>query len=282
MNNRKVILCVKGGLGNQIFQLIAALNFCKKKSIPILYIYTPNLSSYDSVRTFDLDLRDFNLGITTRVIRKRNLFLNKIVLLFIKKIPNLFFKIINEQNYFNSNLSQLMIFDDYFQSIMFLKYDDCLETFKAEFNKVYALQSNCEHIFKSINFNNDFALHIRGTDFLNHPELINNNPSLILNKYIIKKIYVFTDDIAYANTILNQFNFEIIFVANYHLTILQEFYLLSNFKNLIITNSTFSLTASLLNTHIDARIFSPQKWYNSIDKNVKIVEMIDYFKFNLY
>ena len=82
--NNIVILNIKGGLGNQIFQIIAALNYCKKNSIKLLYINTPNLNNYKAIRKMDIDLNLFKFFIKINLINKKNILLSKRFLQILK------------------------------------------------------------------------------------------------------------------------------------------------------------------------------------------------------
>ena len=120
---------------------------------------------------------------------------------------------------------------------------------------------------------NDVAIHTRGGDFLDdiHAVILNEDYYLKAIKYLKKKLinprfYVFTNDLAHSKKILKNLDTrKFIFVKKFKLKDFEEFELLRNFHNFIISNSTFSWTASLLSKR-RKNICAPKNWY----KNIKI------------
>jgi hypothetical protein len=282
MSNKKVILSIKGGLGNQIFQIIAAVNFCNLNKIDSLNIYTPNLSSYKAIRTFDIDICSFNLNCKVIRLDKKNIFLSKPFILLYKKINFLLIKIIDESNLYFPTNSKINIIDGYFQSSKFLFTGFAFNLFKAEFEKKYINSAKFAKRFLSIDFDTDFALHIRGTDFINHKELINNNPKDLIHELNLERLYIFTDDRAYSSELLKSVGLELVFISDFKFSDFEEFILMAKFRHFIITNSTFSLTASLLNSDSKRQIWSPRNWYYSNKLNNELTEIINYANFKLY
>lgn len=282
MKYKKVILNIKGGLGNQIFQIIAALNYCKKNNIYNLYINIPNLINYKVIRKLDIDLKLFEFSININLIKKRNIFLSKNFIYFFKYFNNMIIKIINEKSILKFDNSRIIILDGYFQTKQNLLLEDSLIDFSLQFDRVYSIYISSILFKLNIDFDNDYGLHIRGSDFLEHKELVNNNPLKLLNKLSIKKLFIFTDDKTYAISLLKDLDLDIIFITDYNLTDIQEFTLITKFKNMIITNSTFSLTASILNLHINKNIWCPTNWYYSKMKNNELLDIINHYKFNTY
>ncbi len=280
--NNIVILNIKGGLGNQIFQIIAALNYCKKNSIKLLYINTPNLNNYKAIRKMDIDLNLFKFFIKINLINKKNILLSKRFLQILKLFNNNVVKVINENNMSQSTISKINILDGYFQNTQCLFLDNSLQDFSSQFNKIYTSYLLPYLPILNIDFDNDYGLHIRGTDFLGHKQLINNDPLLLLKKINHKKIFIFTDDKPYAIKLLKDLNNNFIFISDYNLTDLEEFIIISKFKNMIITNSTFSLTASIINLQDNKNIMCPSFWYYSKQQNNELLDIINNFKFIVY
>ena len=216
-----VILNIKGGLGNQIFQIIAALNYCKKNSFKILYINTANLNNYKAIRKMDIDLNLFNFFIKINYINKKNILLSKRFIQILKLFNNKFIKVINENNISQSTISKINILDGYFQNTQCIFLDNSLKDFSSQFDKIYTSYLLPYLPILNIDFVIDFGLHIRGTDFLGHKQLINNDPLLLLKKIDQQKIFIFTDDKPYAIKLLKDLNNNIIFISDYNLTDLE-------------------------------------------------------------
>ena len=98
------------------------------------------------------------------------------------------------------------------------------------------------------------AIHVRGGDFLNdiHAVILSEDYYLKSVKYFKNnlsnpKFYIFTNDIIYSKKILKNLDTKNIkFINKYRFKDYEEFEFLRNFSNYIISNSTFSWTASLI------------------------------------
>jgi hypothetical protein len=281
--NNKIILSIKGGLGNQIFQILATLNLCKIYKITSIVIYTPNLNNYDTSRAFDLDFSSYKLDCDIKIHKNSIFYLNKYFIYFFKKINFKYFNIIDENNYkFNIN-SRINIIDGYFQSNKFLYSSDCLELFKKEFTRNYLSNNKLLNIFSQFDFKNDLGVHIRGGDFLTDNNYIRNTPLKILREIMPKKIIIFTDDKMYSMNLLKDIQCQKFFISDYNLSDIEEFILITNFYNFIITNSTYSITAVILGLNDNKQIWCPSNWLKSEIINNEFIKLckINNFKFYL-
>ena len=101
--------------------------------------------------------------------------------------------------------------------------------------------------------NNDVAIHVRGGDFLNdiHAVILSEDYYLKSVKYFKNnlsnpKFYIFTNDIIYSKKILKNLDTKNIKFINKYRFKDEKFEFLRNFSNYIISNNTFSWTASLI------------------------------------
>jgi hypothetical protein len=111
------------------------------------------------------------------------------------------------------------------------------------------------------------AIHIRRGDYLN-AEHINwhgicssgffESATKVLNK---KKYFIFSDDLDYINTHYSSGQF--INVSEILNSEIDEFLLMRSFKNIIISNSTFSYVAALFSSfiHPSAKVVAPFPWF---------------------
>ena len=122
---------------------------------------------------------------------------------------------------------------------------------------------------KIINNSHSVAMHVRKDDYLikkntNIYENITksyyeNSIDYFKNNLPNNKLYIFSDD---TNWVKNNLNFkDSILISKYNLNTIEEFDLLSNFKNIVLSNSTFSLWASLLNNKNNKKIITPKYWF---------------------
>jgi hypothetical protein len=236
-----IILNLKGGLGNQIFQYAAALKYAliREKN---LFVYTGNLAAYKTKRNFSLSVFiDKNPKKVSLVKSKKNIFMNRYFLLLLNKI-NLF--IITEKNYFVKQFPFINIIDDYFLDARFVD-EDVLSALR---------QSLDDEFLKSIaskvpNYLSDdlLGIHLRGTD--RSGEQPNFDYEAILksvSNYSVSTIICFTDDILYAKDQLKNLDRPVIYLTDLNLSDIEEFYLISKIKNFVVSNSTFSVFARRL------------------------------------
>lgn len=116
------------------------------------------------------------------------------------------------------------------------------------------------------------GVHVRRGDYLNlvsdgyivlDNDYYKSAMRLMLQKLNNCKFFVFSDDIQWCKSNLNNPDFEIEFIENQ--SALEDYFCLLTIKNLIISNSTFSWTAAYFNKNID-NVIAPKKWFN--DKRV--------------
>lgn len=262
-----LILNLKGGLGNQIFQYIAAMRVASTKNKK-LYIYLGNLKAFKTKRNFSLNVFIKNSPIEI-VLIERNIFLNKYLLAILKKLN---FLIITENNFFSKTNSSISIIDDYFINSKFLDsllIDNLKESLYIQYPKL-----NKQYIDEE-----GLGIHIRGTD------RIEDNQSVffedILYKALISEnivIYCFTDDINYAKSKLINIKNKIVFMTKYKLSDIEEFYLISQMNKFIVSNSTFSILARRMSSN-HTSTYVVRDFFASRDK-----ELLEVFNFesNIY
>lgn len=237
-----IILNLKGGLGNQIFQYAAALKYALTKEKSLL-VYSGNLATYKTKRNFSLSLFiDSNPKKVSLIKSNKKVFMNRYFLILLKKI-NLF--IITEKNYFSKQFAFVNIIDDYFLEAKFIDENVLSmlrQSLEDEFSKGIAA--------KFPNYLSDelLGIHIRGTDRIG--EQPNFDYEAILKStsaaYSVSTIVCFTDDILYAKDQLKNLEKSVVYLTDLNLSDIEEFYLISKIKNFVVSNSTFSVFARRL------------------------------------
>jgi hypothetical protein len=232
-----VILNLKGGIGNQLFQFIAALNFALKNESK-LYIYSGNMSSYSTPREFSLDLFIRNSPVELIVIERKVFLLERHILAALKLFKLI---IITEENILDKKKSLINVIDDYFIKSKFLD-DNILNFLKQSLDNKFYYNISLkvpDFLDKDI-----LGVHIRGTDRVS--ENIDVNYGDIIKNIVLAsniKIYCFTDDIDFARLKLRDVSVLIIYVTEFNFSDLEEFYFISKISKFIVSNSTFSILA---------------------------------------
>jgi hypothetical protein len=221
-----MITCfLQGGLGNQMFQISNAISESRKYLIECKFkseAYTP-MQAFQPSKYANNIFRNIDLSLT-------------------------------EEEYNNA-----FILTGYFQSVNYFKEieNEIKEIFSPSsdfLNKIYQL-------YPELSYDNTLSIHIRRGDYLTIPDILPivdisyiNKAIDIIGKY--SKVFIFSDDKAWAKENLNNENF--IVVEN--LDDYEELWMMSLCKNNIISNSTFSWWGSFLNKNLDKKIIAPSLW----------------------
>lgn len=234
-----------GGLGNQIFQIAAAIHL-RRKGVPILLL-TDALSHYDVVRQPDL-LRIIDTAALDVSISRSNSVLGRFQILSRAGRWLPYFGI-NDGNVKEKCAGSVGFgwFDGYFQDFWS----------SASFGEISEILRSVLLIprlsgAKAV----DFAIHIRGGDFLQDPNLAVVSMSWYAdrlreaaNSDNIDRAHVITDDPVHANQMLRRLrdalpsiSFEVVCSENS----IDDFNLLRCARRRVISNSTFALWASAL------------------------------------
>lgn len=263
-----IFIRLAGGLGNQLFQLAAALHVQAKNNMPISF-YTDHLKNYETPREFmllEILPKDFTVQFS-----KPSWIIQSLLKYRINKVlPSLFNWSITTKNIATLRPSKFYVLDDYFQDILELENE--LEVVAKYIQQAASSNKKVIDIFTANNkFVNAVALHIRRGDFLNKSNAnvfftqtnayYTNAIAALTN---IQKIFLFceTEEDISSITIL-----PFCVVKQYCLTDIEEFLLMTKFQNLIIANSTYSFWAAVsAKSH---NVIAPKKWYlNKKDNNI--------------
>jgi hypothetical protein len=237
-----LILNLKGGLGNQLFQLIAAYHFHELHNFKKMYIYYGNLPFYNKPRKYEL--KEF-ISKTPMKIEILNvnwlIFMNKIFLALLSKLNLL---IVNENNFHDIKIIKgIKIIDGYFQSNEFMSFSSLNYIRRS----MISSQNELKKIISSDLFNNTVGLHFRFTDRFSEKSF--DNARNILSTFDFSNydnVLLFSDDSEFCKNLLPFFTIPVTLVNQLNLNDKEEFFLISMMKNFIVPNSTFSIIARIL------------------------------------
>ena len=276
-----IIVNIKDGLGNQMFQFATAYAvakrngtgvICDARSLEEKIINPPN----------NYVIREFSLDIFNIYPSKINIFNKLITFQLNKKYTTRFFisNILDRISPFNflersrktntkliKTKSKILYLDGYWQSEAYFKNyrEDLLKIFN--FDDLINEKKNIDLIEK-IDFFNDVCINIRRTDHLNSKELnvitseyYNKSINHFLKKDSNRKFYIFSDDIKWCKEkYSNKEKFKII-EHNYAGKRFKNYlYLMSKFKNFIIPNSTFAWWGAWLSKQDNKIVIVPKRW----------------------
>ena len=294
-----IIVKLKGGLGNQLFQYAAAKNLAIINQTKLLIDSSSGFSNDHYKMSFDL--LNFCIKYEIASLDEINNFLGKsnIIRYFRKFFSYLFsfnnMQYIHERFYHydekvaNIKSKKNIYLEGYFQSekYFFKNYNEVLSEFEfkqeaSDINLKYLLQiKDCESV----------SLHVRTYDDakINSAIKIYGNPSIDYYEkavdYIKSKIkdpvfFIFSDNIDWAknNIVINHAKVEYIShndIENGH----EDLRLMKACKHNIIANSSFSWWGAWLNKNKNKIVIAPKKWVQSDHIDFKDVVPKNWIKF---
>lgn len=262
-----VVVKIIGGLGNQMFQYATAFAVARRMDAH-LFLDISQFNTYD--------LHNFSMSayrLRGQILRSRL----GLYSLYIKKGFCTRFRIINEKNLkFDSdlfNLKSSLVLNGYFQSEKYFQTfrDEIVNSFKIQDEQ---LSPYSFEILKQLRSCTDYvSLHIRRGDYLKSENLaIHGICSLDYYRSAIhffckrnknSKFVIFSDDIQWAKDNLELDETNLFIDGNGADRNYEDIVLMSNCRNNIIANSSFSWWGAWLNTSPEKIVIAPEKWFAS-------------------
>lgn len=295
--DRRVIVPLQGGLGNQLFQLAFARHFGESTNA-FLEI---DLGDKSIINKFDLGLNKFELPKQPSI--------NYVTLSFFsRKLRNLLTRLSTKPNgrhsqAFNSIISKFFIvsnanlrknnskvvvaegigFDErsfsnmpkghnyiigYFQSFKWLEQEDNIKALKNL--KLKEEPETLRNFAVSANIEKPTIIHMRFGDYLNeknfkvHKEYYNSALKYLHSISKIEYLWIFSDDENLAREIIKipEGIVERWFVGS-SIEPAEAFEIMRLGYNYIISNSTYSYWAATLRHQVESTVIAPAQWFNS-------------------
>jgi hypothetical protein len=273
-----IIVQLKGGLGNQMFQYAAGLSLAAHHHTNVK-VDTSLLNRGDdeigTVRYFDLQQLQLSPEVATQQEISNAHPKYPFGKLADKLKPPFRRKVFKEANYtFDPNFFEAhdhIYLKGYRQTEKY--FSPITENVRKGFQfKLEAIQDVKEKA-SELRTINSVSIHIRRGDYSN--TIVSNYHGILEKDYYQKAIdhiqmkvtdcsfYIFSDDAEWVTSNLT-------FSASVHIvsglatkTHFEDFYLISQCKHQIIANSTFSWWAAWLNPNPDKIVIAPKKWFNN-------------------
>lgn len=274
-----VVVQLKGGLGNQLFQYAAALALANFHDT-IVKVFVDELRAPDEVlgtnRRYVLDklVKTPTISTLKEYNRYDKNLLNKLGPLLPTKYKSVFKDVGNgfSSNFWKTKSSILLKGNfqsyQYFRSIeqqLFLALNFSINSSNDEISELLHQITNSESL----------AIHIRRGDYVTN-KIASDWLGVLPLKYYqeairtmqkkrtLSHVFVFSDDIAWAKTNLQlpyPTKYVDVSVPNKDVV---EFELMKHCKHHIIANSSFSWWAAFLNANPEKIVIAPKRWYNKV------------------
>lgn len=239
-----------GGLGNNLFQIASAYSYSLKNDKELVLINEKFGATHKPLSSY-----------------KDNIF-NQII--FVDKYDVSKFNIYNENGFHFQEIPHIdgdVFLNGHFQSGKYFKeHSNEIKRLFQQPNLAYKniMTIAGEKYGVNINIDNTCSIHVRRGDYLSSP---NHHPAQNMNYYMkaIRQMskdtvfLIFSDDIAWCKENFPDLPEKFKFVEGNadH----EDLLLMSNCKNNIICNSTFSWWAAWLNTNSEKKVIIPDKWF---------------------
>ena len=275
-----IIVRLKGGVGNQLFQYALGGALQKHYGVPVSY----DISKYknDPLRKFELHALDPNIAEEGSI----RAFFSPSLMERIKgklkaKQGNEIIKEQPKQEWrFNGDIFKMngrsLYLDGYWQSPRYF------ELFQTDLRKQFAQLIIPEQSTMGDNYVNSVAIHVRRGDYVNSnltSEIYSALPLAYYQSAINLmeasnrnlKFYLFSDDLSWCREHFKNVN--VSFMENSD-SPLFDLALMSRMEHHIIANSTFSWWAAWLNENPSKIVVAPKQWFKDSNMNESAKELI--------
>lgn len=265
-----IVVKLKGGLGNQMFQYAFGYSLSRKLNKKLILDITHfNKASFDTKRNFELGTYpiEFDGLISTKKIFSRILYKISAI-----KITEKNFSIDNFQHY---KSSQKIIVDGYWQSEDYFKeYSESIRNF---FGGLISSDISYIRFHDEIRKSISASIHVRRGDYVTNIkaslvhevcdlDYFRNAISIVEKNLPGTTFFVFTDDVEWVKNNFKGSKFRIVSEGN--LSHFEELSLMVRCQNNIISNSSFSWWAAWLNSDENKLVITPKKWFK--DRNYPV------------
>jgi hypothetical protein len=281
-----IIVNLKGGLGNQMFQYAAgkALALEHNTNLKLDLLWFNTISKIDTVRTYDLSC----FSIPTDSIAsakelkkiKQKIFLLKIV----KKIyPSFSTSVFSEKHYnYDPNFLSFpanAYITGYWQSFRY--FEQFAEYIQKDFTFTTPMNIKNQIFSELILTTSSVSIHIRRGDYITntHANSFHGTTSLEYYYEAVKYIgeyiknpnfFIFSDDIQWVKENLS-LSYPTIYIDHNQMAF-EDMRLMSLCKHNIIANSSFSWWGAWLNQNSEKIVIAPKKWFN--DSSINTIDLI--------
>lgn len=277
-----IIVRLKGGLGNQMFQYALGRKLALKNSCELML----DLSALDTANSTGNIKRNFSLNqfnIISKIATQEEVKVLEQPYGFLSKAINTFKKKVLRQNHvifepYILSLTEPLFLDGYWQSPRY--FSDIKETLVRDFTLSNDLPKQILYILNQVENSESVAVHVRRGDYAHNPRVkkefglctnqyYENAIKILQERYKKTEFFIFSDEIEWVK---NNFNLpgKVTYISSTQITDAVELYLMSRAKHNIIANSSFSWWSAWLNQNPNKTVVAPTPWfdYNIYDKDL--------------
>lgn len=289
---KEIQVYLTGRLGNQLFQYAMAKNIQKKYGGKIVCnIYDLEHISENLKHTggkFNYELKNYTLNDNIEIIDKKlpwYVDLSNSFIKIIKKIfPKLYFRIMAKKGYLiwqrdefvkipKLNAEKILLYG-WWQDFRF--FDEAAEDIRSEIVPKTKPNINNKYIYDLAELDNGICISIRGGNYL-YPtirkklfvcdkEYFYNAIKVVKDSIKNPKFVIFSDDLDWVKRYMNfeeKFKDCEFYYETGNDTVEEKLRMMSQFKNFIISNSSFSWWAQYLSKKDNKYVIAPDRWFTN-------------------
>jgi len=278
-----ILVNLKGGLGNQMFQYATGraiqIRESEKGNEQKLLLSTRSFEGHET-RKYALDFFNIKAGLAEPEELSKIKYPFGIFSKAWRLVAGRYLGFFNTKK-FNKKYTECnknLFLDGFFQTEKYFK--EFRKEISEDFKLKTPLKDEAENILEEIkSTENSVSIHFRRGDFvgnstfdLQDDNYQNRAISKIKESLDSLTFFVFSDDINWVKENYN-FNNKTVFVSNSKIKDYEELILMSNCENNIIPNSTFAWWAAWLNQNPNKMVIAPTKWANG-EKDTEFSETV--------
>jgi len=269
-----VIVKLRGGLGNQMFQYAIGRNLALKNNTMLKFDVSE--LERDKLRHYELEIFNISGSIASKFMMMFiRIFNNRILS---KILDQYYFYIKQQDRYFNEKIlaeEGNIYLDGYWQSENYFK--EIRNIIIRDFTIKFTPDKKNKSMLEKIKYSNSVCIHIRRGDYISNKKTSEVHGDCSLKYYhnavkiISKKVknpifFIFSDDSQWVKDNL-KFEYPTIYVnINSPKKGYEDLRLMSNCKHFIIANSSFSWWGAWLSNNSNKIVCAPKRWFRSADE----------------
>ena len=260
IKEKKVIIRLSGGLGNQLFQYAVGQALEEEHGVKIVYDegnYRKDKNRKVKIKEFCNNYKNISRlqSLWWKVVEK---FLNNRDFgMFKEEYPFEYYSISERYSYLIGCWQNLQYFGDIREYL----------TKEIHFFKV--LNEKQKKYLEIIRSENSVAVHVRHGDYLQNQDLYvipdaayyKSAMDYFEREYVTCKFYVFSDDMEWCKKNLDKRGNCVFVDESISISDQVDFELMRNCKGFVIANSSFSWWASWLSEREDKKMIAPKEWF---------------------
>lgn len=268
---KMIVVRLKGGLGNQLFQYAAGRALATRLNAPLKFDNITSLSS-GKARGLELDKFEVNVELATKAEVKKFIPFPGLYYHKPKAISLLGKNIFHEKHFeFDDDFNLLrdpVYLDGYWQSPKY--FESIASTILSEYKIKGNYLTNVKSKAVELQNSDTISVHIRRGDFLNPKanayhgtlplEYYKRAINILREKTANSTLCFFSDDIEWVKEQFKELD-NIDFISSHTKSAIEDFFLMSSCRHNIIANSSFSWWAAWLNRNPGKIVIAPTNWF---------------------